>query len=60
LKLAHGIWQNREVEYKEHIANHESQVCDVTNKNLLIVGVCQCISRFVSHGCGVGKLIEMP
>jgi hypothetical protein len=31
LKLAHEIWQNFEVEYKEHIASDESQVCNVTN-----------------------------
>jgi hypothetical protein len=32
LKLAHDIWQNHEAEYKEHIADHESQVHNVTNK----------------------------
>jgi hypothetical protein len=32
LKLAHNIWQNHEAEYKEHIANNESQMHTVTNK----------------------------
>jgi hypothetical protein len=33
LKLAHDIWQNREVEYKEHIASDEIQMRNVTKKN---------------------------
>jgi hypothetical protein len=32
LKLAHDIWQNREVEYKEHIASDEIQMRNVTKK----------------------------
>jgi hypothetical protein len=32
LKLTHDIWQNCEAEYKEHISNNESQVCNVINK----------------------------
>jgi hypothetical protein len=32
LKLAHDIWKNREVEYKEHIASDEIQMRNVTKK----------------------------
>jgi len=34
--------------------------CVRDKKKILVVGVCQCISRFTSQSHGAGKSIEVP
>ncbi|CAM6028857.1 unnamed protein product [Sphagnum balticum] len=38
LKLAHGIWQSSEAQLKNRIANHESQVSNLTNEIYQLLG----------------------